>query len=379
MRKILLFCFLFICINFSSAQNILISEIADPDDDLSCRFVEIFCHGPGPCDLTGMSLARWTNANASFTPSTLISLSSLGTLQPNEIAVISNNSSSGGTFFTCYGFNANITAGGGGPADSNGDDQIGIINGSNVIIDIFGVPGEDGTGTCHEFEDGRAERKSSVTLSNPTFNEAEWNVWSDNGPAGSCTCHIAQAQDVSDMDPLFSILPVELVKFRFQKIGYTNRLLWTTAAEINNDFFLMERSANGKDFKEIGKIEGNGNSNKTIDYNFIDEDPMFGANYYRLKQVDLDGKYEYSDIIKAENSHSRINIYPTTSSDYITIITDEQQEASVVVFNEIAQIVKDMTISEMTTRIDISNLPNGMYFVQVNAQSGKEIKKIIKQ
>jgi hypothetical protein len=76
---------------------------------------------------------------------------------------------------------------------------------------------------------------------------------------------------------------------------------------------------------------------------------------------------------------SRISIYPTTTSDYINIVMDEQQVASLIVFNEVGQTIKEMTTTEMQSRIDISDLPNGIYFAQVNTQSGKEIKKIIKQ
>ncbi len=378
MRKILLITFLILSTNLIQSQNILISEIADPNSTTSCRFVEIFCHGPGPCDMSGLQLARWTNGNSDPTGSSLVPLSGLGTLLPNQIAVISNNSAPNGAFLGCYGFNPNITAGTGGPADSNGDDQIAIVDGALTIIDIFGVPGEDGTGTCHEFEDGRAERKSSVTISNPTFNEAEWNVWADSSVPG-CTSHINMPQETSNMDPLTSILPVTLTKFRFQISNKTIRLLWTTESEINNDYFQIERSANGKDFVALDKVHGFGNSLSTRNYEFIDESPLNGSNYYRLKQVDFDGRFEYTKIIRADNSDSRIRIYPTSTTDYVTVDMNEDQVASVTIINTVGQVVKNMNITEMKTSIDISNIPSGIYYVTVDAQSGKEIKKIIKQ
>lgn len=176
-----------------------------------------------------------------------------------------------------------------------------------------------------------------------------------------------------------NILPVKLTSFKIETKGISNSLHWTTATEINNDFFSIERSNNGRDFAQIGKVEGNGNSYNSIDYRFLDDNSGTGANYYRLKQIDYDGKYEYSDILRADNTSSKINIYPTASSNSITIDMDVQQVATVIVFNEVGQTMKDITITEMKTKIDISDLPHGMYFVQVNAQSGKEIKKIIKQ
>lgn len=362
----------------ATSQNILISELADPDDDSSCRFVEIFCHGPNPCDLSNLSLARWTNASATPTISTLVPLSVLGTLQPNEIAVISNNSSPNGTFLSCYGFNANITAGSGGPADSNGDDQIGIVDGSLTIIDIFGVPGEDGTGTCHEFEDGRAERKSSVTLSNPVFNEAEWNVWSDNGPAGSCTSHIATPQNVSDMDPLSSILPVELVDLRIQKSLSSNRLTWKTLSEINNAYFEIQLSADGRNFQSIGKVEGNGNSNRALDYQYIHENPNAGLNYYRLKQVDLDGVFEYSYIVKVENKSNRIKVYPTSTSNTINVEIEDTESTKLTLVNNSGQTFKVVNLTSTFNTIDISDLPAGVYYARIESNTQFLVERIMK-
>lgn len=361
-----------------SSQNILISELADPDDDPSCRFVEIFCHGPGPCDLSGYALQRWTNGNNDPTTSTNISLSGLGTLQPNEIAIISNNNAANGTFFTCYGFNANITAGSGGPADSNGDDQIAIVDASSTIIDIFGVPGEDGTGTCHEFEDGRAERRSSVTLSNPVFNEAEWNVWSDNGPAGSCTYHIAQPQDVVDMDPLSSILPVELSEFRIQKSRGANRLTWKTLSEINNNYFEILHSRDGYNFSSIGKVNGNNNSSSEIKYSFQHNSPLSGMNYYKLKQVDLDGKFEYSNIINVENKNNIIKVYPTSIVNILNIETAENESTKLTIVNNIGQVFKMINLSSTYNSVDISDLPTGIYYAKVESATQYKVEKIIK-
>ena len=356
-----------------SSQNILISELADPNDDATCRFVEIFCHGPGPCNLSGFALQRWTNGNATPTTSSNVSLTSLGTLQPNEIAVIANTSS----FFGCYGFNANIAAGTGGPADSNGDDQIAIIDGSSIVIDIFGVPGEDGSGTCHEFENGRAERKSSVTLSNPTFNEAEWNVWADS-PVGGCTCHVNQAQNVVNMDPLSSILPVELVEFRAQKILSSNRLIWKTLSEINNDYFEILRSSDGFNFKSIGKVSGNGNSNKKIKYEFNDNRPTIGFNYYKLKQVDLDGRFEFSYVIKLENKSNKIKIYPTNIINNIIIEIEDAESAKLTVMNSMGSVYKAISLTSSINSIDISYLPSGIYYAKVESPTQYFIERIVK-
>jgi hypothetical protein len=94
-----------------------------------------------------------------------------------------------------------MIGGAGGSADSNGDDNMAIFDASDNIIDIFGVPGEDGSGTCHEFENGRAERKASATAASTTWNEADWNVWADS-TVGGCTSHTNSPRSApTDFDP----------------------------------------------------------------------------------------------------------------------------------------------------------------------------------
>ena len=181
---------------FSFGQ-VIITELADPNGATAARFVEIYNVSDSDVDLTGWELRRWTNGNA--TPQgTGVDLSSIGTLSSGSFALIAVNATE---FETVYGIPADINAGTGGAADSNGDDQIAIFDDTDQTIDIFGVPGEDGSGTCHEFEDGRAERVSSVSASSATWNESEWNVWADSTVSG-CTNHTNSPRSApTDYDP----------------------------------------------------------------------------------------------------------------------------------------------------------------------------------
>jgi len=72
-----------------------------------------------------------------------------------------------------------------GPADSNGDDNIELVDPNGTVIDIFGVIGENGSGTNHEFEDGKALRNASVIQGNPVYNFNEWQLWNDTGAEGT--------------------------------------------------------------------------------------------------------------------------------------------------------------------------------------------------
>jgi len=190
MKKLYLLLITILMTSVSFAQ-VIITEIADPNNSAASRYVEIYNPTASNVDLTGWSLRRWTNANT--TTSSTIDLTPIGTLTAGSFAVIA---AQGTTYTATFGKTADIDAGTGGPADSNGDDNIAIFDAGDVIIDMFGVAGEDGSNTCHEFEDGRAERKASATTSKSTWDEADWNVWSDASSASGCTSHMSNmAQD----------------------------------------------------------------------------------------------------------------------------------------------------------------------------------------
>ncbi len=119
-------------------------------------------------------------------------------------------------------------------------------------------------------------------------------------------------------------LPVELVYFNGLLQDEAVLLTWLTASEKDNDFFEVQRSEDGKTFESIGIVEGGGNSTEAIQYDFYDEYPLFGTSYYRLKQVDFDGKFEYSTPISINYTYDgpalAASVYPNpTSQDNINI------------------------------------------------------------
>ncbi|MCH1575412.1 MAG: lamin tail domain-containing protein, partial [Flavobacteriales bacterium] len=183
--------------------GLIITAIGDPNDAAStCRFVEIHNSSDGDIDMSGYALQRWTNGNSGPSTSSNIDLSSIGTLAPGAYAHIANNAG----FSGCYGFAPTIVANSGGPADSNGDDNIAIIDGGSNIIDLFGVPGEAGDNNCHDFEDGVALRAGTNTDPNGgAWDEAGWIVYSDFSNASGCTNHnSSQQQNAADIAPLLN-------------------------------------------------------------------------------------------------------------------------------------------------------------------------------
>lgn len=162
-----------------TSTKIFISELADPDNNAGARFVELYNSDSELLDLKGWTLVRYTNANTEV--SSVIDLSGF-VVQGKSTFVISPNASE---FELVYAFQADRSVSTNSPADSNGDDNLELVDPFGKVIDRFGVVGEDGSGTNHEFEDGRAVRHEDVTTANPIFTFSEWNIFNDTGEAGT--------------------------------------------------------------------------------------------------------------------------------------------------------------------------------------------------
>jgi len=167
---------------------IIITEIADPNNNANGRYIEIYNSSNKTVDLSTYYLIRWTNGNDNPQANkTTLRLECGSSLPAKTICIISEKSES--TFSGIYGLYSDGDAPDGGAAGSNGDDNIAIVTISGLydeqdpstytVIDMFGVAGEDGTGTTHEFEDGRVERKSTVITPKSTWSASDWNI--DNG------------------------------------------------------------------------------------------------------------------------------------------------------------------------------------------------------
>ncbi len=162
-----------------SSDQVFISELADPDNNSKARFVELYNAASESISLKGWVLRRYTNANTEV--SSTVDLSEF-VIEPKATLVISPNKAE---FEAVYGFAPDLEVGTNSPADSNGDDTLELVDPFDTVVDIFGVIGEDGSGTDHEFEDGRAFRKSSVLRGSAVYTPAEWIVFNDTGAAGT--------------------------------------------------------------------------------------------------------------------------------------------------------------------------------------------------
>ncbi len=161
------------------SDSLFISEIADPVNNSKARFVELYNSGQVSLSLKGWSLQRYTNDNTE--PGAGIALTG-HTIAANASFVIAVDALE---FQAVYGLAPDMEAGTNTAAGSNGDDNMVLLDPLGQPVDVFGRVGEDGTGTDHDFEDGRALRLPYVQRGNPDFDASEWAVSNKRGGAGT--------------------------------------------------------------------------------------------------------------------------------------------------------------------------------------------------
>ena len=166
-------------------------------------------------------------------------------------------------------------------------------------------------------------------------------------------------------------VPVELVDFNVRLQNNEVKLEWTTASETNNDRFEIYRSVNGVDWELLTTILGSGNSSNLLRYAIYDTNPHFGISYYRLKQIDFDGAFEYSKIGVISNHQSlNVIIYPNPNNGKFSMeIYEELLEDFLVVLKDCLgrEIYSKVVVKEYSNQIivfDIKHLlPGGIYYV----------------
>lgn len=171
-----------------------------------------------------------------------------------------------------------------------------------------------------------------------------------------------------------SPLPVELLNFNALMSNRIVDLTWQTASEQNNDFFTVERSADGFDFEPVLYKDGAGNSNTLLSYLVQDLKPLDGVSYYRLKQTDFDGAFEYSDIKVISNvENEQLLIYPNPSSIGKINFSKSTDIGNVSIFTAEGKLI----YSELVLNsLELELIP-GVYVVKFNNGKELESKKII--
>ncbi len=179
-----------------------------------------------------------------------------------------------------------------------------------------------------------------------------------------------------------STLPVELVSFEAQVNSRGNVVVnWTTSSEINNDYFTVERSVNGRNWEVVGVKKGAGSSQQLNNYSMIDYDSYFGVSYYRLIQTDFNGVRKLYKIVSVDNNNlsNDFTIYPNPAVIHLYVQGDKISIESISLYSalgeNLASFVDFTSINKRKVMIDVSNLPNGIYFIREGERTLKFIKK----
>ena len=184
------------------------------------------------------------------------------------------------------------------------------------------------------------------------------------------------------------IVPVELTTFTAQADNQKVILKWTTATELNNNGFEIQRRVAESEFATIGFVKGEGTTTNQKEYSYIDKDLVDAKYFYRLKQVDFNGSYEYSNVIEVDvrilNEYALEQNYPNPFNPVTTIgyVLKEKTSAKLILLNAIGEEVAVLVNEEQDKgfhKVDFnaSSLTSGVYFYQLKASSFIETKKML--
>lgn len=200
--------------------------------------------------------------------------------------------------------------------------------------------------------------------------DGEYATFSSSPPGGNAL----NTGVLPDCKITVAVLPIELLSFTGKSIGSSNLLEWKTTTEINNDYFTLERSSNATHFSELGIIEGAGNSNTLLHYQFTDNAPLEGVNYYRLKQTDFDGVYSYSSIVALSNKTTAFSIWNSAETLFIKG-DNENSTSSLKIYNLLGELVLEKYFQENIT-INTTDFSSGIYLVKIQSNENLITQKV---
>lgn len=210
-------------------------------------------------------------------------------------------------------------------------------------------------------------------------------------PASSATQSMRRTgadtnNNANDFSPV-AVLPVELLDFQVKRDNENVLIYWVTAREKDNGHFVVEHSTDGKNYEELSVVKGAGTTNLLQQYSIKDTNPSKGMNYYRLKQVDIDGKFEYS-FIRSINFGVKYTVAlapnPVLEGSTMTlnVQSENESELTMSIFNTLGQLMLQKQISAVKgdnqLYLDLSSLPKGIYALQCQSDTDLiETKQII--
>lgn len=183
-------------------------------------------------------------------------------------------------------------------------------------------------------------------------------------------------------------LPVELINFNANFVSAGVMLSWSTATEYNNSHFEIEHSTNMEGFVSLGRVSSkaaNGNSNQLLDYHYTHNSAGSGQNYYRLKQVDFDGKFSYSKIVSISVDYdggflSDVTVFPNPTQGKLKLNIPESDDAyRISLYNANGSLLFEYTFEIQNPYLDLSTYQNGIFLLKISNGKDYIIQQIVKQ
>ncbi len=211
----------------------------------------------------------------------------------------------------------------------------------------------------------------------------------DAGPTGSASGgppYTFTRSGITSLSPFAvasgGVLPVELTHFTSKNLPEGILLKWETASEVQNDYFAIERSADGRTFQQLGVIDGQGTTSDPYIYTFLDSHPLTGSSYYRLKQVDDDGQYTYSKVIHTERTDLQkitVSIFPNPATEVIFLHFNEPTDHPTVIqiFSITGQPLRQVQSinNAKPMEINVADLPSGTYLLRIDVGGSVEVQR----
>jgi Subtilase family/Secretion system C-terminal sorting domain len=173
-------------------------------------------------------------------------------------------------------------------------------------------------------------------------------------------------------------LPLSLGTFTATKTNHTGLLQWTTLQEFNTDKFIIEKSSNGIDYSYLGEVKASGNSTVAMHYQYTDAGLFSGANYYRLKMVDIDGRSGYSPVrkIEGDNNGFTAEVYPNPVSQGTLFINTSVNSTKLELRDVSGRMIKSIQVQGRQHTLSVNHIAKGTYFLTIITDSGNKIQKV---
>lgn len=184
------------------------------------------------------------------------------------------------------------------------------------------------------------------------------------------------------------VVPVELTSFTATAQDQQVTLKWSTATELNNNGFEIQRSLNNSEFVTVGFVKGNGTTTTNAEYTYVDKNLAQGSYSYRLKQIDYNGHYEYSEVVNvlvgSLDKYALVQNYPNPFNPSTTIgyILKDKSNVKLSVFNSLGEEIAILVNGQQEqgyyeVNFDAAGLPSGIYYYMINTGNFTQTKKML--